>query len=391
MLAALPDLGALAAAALLLLIAAALWVLIRLIDGSLGKAPLIGGWITREIGGWLNDARNAILRAASASWGAAVKLFDWSIALERVVFGSVLRFALEVSFTIDHIVRTWGPRLLHLAIGQAVHYYRLAEADLRNGERILRTALDTAIRTAEAIALREYRVVRGYAFELVRGAELEARSLVRAAELTAANALARASTTLHRDIAAAEAAAAAATRAVEVTLSKDVGMLQRETATAVRAAEVLAAVRLAAVRKGIYTDLTTWGDLAVSEVWPEVDGDIQALRRVLGNDFPWLRDLTGALGGLGAAGLLGSLIRSMAGAEAITKLATDCIVPNCRNLSQFGEDLQNLLGIAGDAAMLAWVIFMITDPSGWAADMERFAVQPAAATIADAAHLFGVA
>ena len=319
MLAALPDLGALAAVAACLLAAAALWVAIIIVRDAFGHTPLVGGWISREIGGWLNDARNAALRGAAASWGAAVKLFDWSIALERVVFGSVLRFALETGITIDHIVTRYVPLLFRLAVGQAVHYYRLAEADLRNGQRLLRLEFDAAVRRVELRAEQYFRISQ-------------------------------------RDLINAERAAA---------------------------------VNLARVQRGIITDLKTTGDIAVRDVWRGAEGDIEALRRVLGNDFPWLKDLLGALGGLGAAGLLGALIRSVAGAEAITKLATDCIVPNCRDLGSFPSSLANLLGEASDAALLAWVIFMITDPHGWAADMERFALDPAQRTIADAASLLG--
>jgi hypothetical protein len=112
--------------------------------------------------------------------------------------------------------------------------------------------------------------------------------------------------------------------------------------------------------------------------------DLQALRDVLGADFPWLNDLAGLMAGAGTAGLLGALIRSMATSQAVTKLATDCIVPNCRNLSGLGSLLSELSGLLEGDIIFALLAAAVTDPAGAARDIEAAIYQPAA----DAVHLF---
>jgi len=112
---------------------------------------------------------------------------------------------------------------------------------------------------------------------------------------------------------------------------------------------------------------------------------------VLGADFPWLKDLEQVLAGAGAAGLAGALIRSLAGTQAITKLAEECIVPNCLNLSGFGSELHNLLGVAGDAALLAFLVTAVADPAGWAADMAATALPVGQAIVGEGTRLLRAA
>jgi len=386
---ALPELGALAAAGFLLLIAAALWVLIDLLNNSLGRLPLVGSWITSNISNALNDARNVILAGASASWGAAVQLFKWMIDWIK----------LQATWEITAVTSVWhfGTRMYDVTLPNLeTRVLVTASSWVSSAESFARGLYAQAVSYAAAEASRALAVASSWvsaaesaAVQLFRTAELDAANAVRAAERDAANALAAASTTLTADIAAAEQFTIAQVDALGAELGRAYSILSGDITAGVQTAEHLAAVNLGAAVGGIYTDLDTWGKQALADAWPDVTGDISALRRTLGADFPWLNDLLGALGGLGAAGLLGTLIQSMAGAHAITRLANDCIVPNCRNLSGLGNDLQNLLSTASTAAMLAWLIFAVTDPSGWAAEMGSVAAPVAAGLANDAARLFG--
>jgi hypothetical protein len=381
---ALPELGALAAVAALLIIAGALWVLQGLIRNSLGRLPVVGSWITNNIDSALNDARNLVLDGAGATWGVAQTLFRWMIDFFRNPVAQILFFMAETYSFAVRVRDVWIPdlesRVLTVTSGwvssaesYAGRLYDTAVADV-NAE--VSSALVTAsgwVTAAERDAV-----------NLFDTATADIARTLTVAETDAANALARASTALESDIHAAEAFAAGEIGSLAASVQAAVNTLDGDITRGIATAESVAAANLGAAVGGIYTDLDTWGREAVADVWPGAAGDIDALRNVLGADFPWLRDLTGALAGAGAAGLLGALIRSMATSQALTRLATDCVVPQCRNLGGLSNDLGNLLSTASTAAMLAWLIFGVTDPAGWA--QETGAVGgPIASGLADAA------
>ena len=293
----LPDLGLVAAVIALLIIAGALWVADRLVSYIAPNVPVIGSWLKRTISGWLNDARNSVLKAAGSTLDGAVHLFNWAGDVFERPFNAIVSTFADVTSWIERTVTVTIPRI-----------YDRITADVSAAEARVTVRMDDLFNRAE------------------------------------------------RDTAAAKAAAI---------------------------------VTAEAYAHNIYTDIDTWGKTAVHDAWPDSGQDIAALRKTLGGDFPWLNDLAGALGGLGAAGLLGALIRSMATSQAVVRLADECVVPNCRNLSQFGRDLQGLIGEAPQAAMLAWMTFLVADPSGWAKDTADIG-GPVARGVTDAtARLFG--
>jgi len=386
---ALPDLAGFVAAGLLLLLACAVAGLATVIAGTLGKAPVIGGWVSRDLVGWMRDASNALLKASSATWHFATGMINWAWDI----------LTKPLIYLYNHAVATWN--WIHTLFTQTI-----PDAESR--------ALNYAsglVAQAEADASRLFNVAERFTVSEVNAAEAAAASLFREAESYAAKAVAAAETALLADIRAAERTAAADLTAAERSLNAaissavtatdrdlaslagqtntDIGRLANDVVAEVSRAEAVAAANLAAVQAGIYTDLEQWGDQAVSHVWPQADQDIAALRKTLGADFPWLQDLLGALGGLGSVGLAGALIRAIAGAEAVTNLAEQCIIPNCRNLSGLGNDLAELLQTASVAAMLAWIAFAVTDPEGAAADIQSVALNPLRDVITGASHLFG--
>lgn len=384
----LPELGALAAVAALLIIAAALWVLQGLIKNSLGRLPVVGSWINSNIDSALNDARNAVLTAVGATWGFAKTLFRWMIAFFKNPAAQILFFMAE-AFTFAQKVRNvWLPELQTRVLLDASGWFNSAESFARGLYDQAVNYVNTQVTRALVLASSEVATVEHDARVLFDTATADIANAIVSAEHYAANLVADASTTLQADILSAENLVIGDINDLEHSVQAAINQLFADITSGVATAESVAAARLAAVQGGIYTDLETWGIKAVTEAWPDVQGDVQALRGVLGQDFPWLNDLLGVLAGVGTAGLLGALIQSIAGAHAITRLATDCIVPNCRNLSGLGNDLSNLLSTASTAAMLAWLIFAVTDPTGWAAETDAAAGGVAATLAQDAARLF---
>lgn len=380
----LPELGALAAAGFLLLIAAALWVAQGLLKNSLGRLPVVGSWITSNLDSALNDARNAVLDGASASWGAAVQLFKWAEAFIRAMSNGMFSAFVQVFTFGQRLYDVTLPNLESRILIDASGWFTSAEAYAASLWNSAVGYVDSRVTAALATAAGWFTTAETAAVTLFDRAETTIIYGIATAETDAANLVTNASSALAADIHSAEVFAADGIDALASSTQAAVNALAAELATGVATAEHLASVNLGAAVGGIYTDLETWGDQAVAEAWPDVTGDINALRGTLGADFPWLNDLLGALGGLGAAGLLGALIRSQASAQAITRLATDCVVPQCRNLGGLSNDLGELLSTASTAAMLAWLIFGVVDPSGWAQDTGRVAA-PIASGLADAA------
>lgn len=385
----LPELGALVAAAFLMLIALALWVLQGVIKNSLGQLPVVGNWISTNIDNALNDARNAVLAGASASWGAAVQMFKWAEAFIRGISNGLFNALVQVSVFGQRMYDVTLPNLENRVLLDASNWANNAETyalNLYSSAVAYETGLvDQAIADASAL----FTSVRNEAVSLFDTAAADIANAFATAETDAANLVASASSTLAADIRTAEAIAASDINTLRASTQAAVNTLSADITAGIHTAESLAAVNLAAAVGGIYTDLDTLGNAAIADAWPTAEGDIASLGRTLGADFPWLRDLLPELAGAGALGLAGSLIRSMATSQALTRLADDCIVPQCRNLGGLSNDLGNLLSDASTAAMLAWLIFGVVDPAGWAADTGAVAGPVASGLATTAGKLFG--
>ena len=386
---ALPDLAGFVAAGVLLLIACGLILLAALLAGTLGKAPVIGGWVSRDLAGWLRDAGNAVLSASKATWHFATGLFNWAQDILTKPLIYLFKWALSAYQWLHVLFTQTIPDAENRALNYAAGLVDTAEADASHLFAVAERDTASLVDTAELRAAALFHDAETYAARLTSDAEKSLAAAIQAAEAAALSAVAAAERTLTGSIAAAVTGADNDLRSLSGQVNTVAGELARDIVTEVQGAEATAAAALAAVQSGIYTDLEQWGDQAVTHVWPDAAGDIGALKGVLGNDFPWLQDLLGALGGLGTAGLAGALIRAIAGTEAITRLATDCVVPNCRNLSQFGTDLQDLIGVAALAALVAWLAAGVADPASWAQDMQTVAYPLGARWAAAANGMFG--
>lgn len=379
-----PEIGALVACAALLLIAAALWVTQQLLVNSLGKAPLIGSWITSTLGGWLNDARNAVLNANTQSWGAAKQLFRWAEAFARNPIGMTLALASKVWDNLARLYSVTLPSLENRAALWATSLFSRAEAAI-NSAYIQSLSYASGLFTrAETTAQGWVNSALVYSAGLFARAEANTLSLVGRAEADAANLVTQASTALQAQITNAEALAAREVSGLAASTQAAVNQLASDMTSGLQTAEALAYSQVQALQRGIVTDLETIGDGAISIAWPDAVPDIQALRGVLGADFPWLNDLLGLMAGAGTAGLLGALIRSMATSQALTRLATDCIVPNCRNLSGLGSLLNDLEGLLAGDLLFTLLAAAVADPAGAARDIQAALYQPSA----DALGLF---
>lgn len=367
---AIPDLLAVGAAVFLILLATSLWLAGQMLQRSLSHAPVIGPWIGAHIVAWLFDASDHVAAAGKASWHAAAQMFTWAERWITSTYDTLVFFAADAAATIDHIVTVQIPREVSVLAGQVT----------------------SALAVARALAVAEAATVRAWAGREIAAARQAADTGIAAAErdittartdaLTwARDALTLADRYAQAGIAGAESLAQAglsALAAAEQTALADLraGVSAADTALLAEIGSGLATVRAYAldlsrgVSAGIYTDLETWGNQAVARAWPDAGNEIDALRRAAGADFPWLNDLAGVLGGAGTAGLLGALIRSMATSQALTRLATDCVLPSCRNLSGLSGLLHELEALIGGGLLFELLAEMVTHPVQSAHDID---------------------
>ena len=385
----LPDLAGFAAAALLILLACAIALLGALIANTFGRLPLVGSWVTANIVQSLTDAANAVITASEATWNFSVQMLKWMAEITVKPFIWTYDFAvaayrwLQVLFTqtipeAEARALTYAAQLVTGAETDARALFTLAEQDLIADVTALDTRVTSLFTTAET-----------YAAGLVSTAERDLSAAITNAEVSAAEHLSAAETSILNGLHSVASSASADLASLAAQANSVDARLARDIITESQAVAAAAAANLSAVAGGIYTDLDTWGVQAVADAWPDAEGDLAALRATLGADFPWLQDLLPLLAGAGAAGLLGALIRSLAAANVVTNLANDCTIPNCRNLSGLGNDLQELLSLAATSALIAWVIFCVTDPVAAATDIQDVLLDPLQDVITAASHLFG--
>lgn len=365
---ALPDIGLLLAGLLLSVLAFALFALRDLLTGALSNVPLVGGWMSSSLGGMLDSARNAVVDAAHTSFSGAERLFKWAAGWMGHVLTGIGHTLAEYARTIEHIATVQVPRLFDLARHEAAVLFDRLRHDAARWVAVARHETAVLFDGLRHDTLTWVNDVRLYVDRKAAAVAAEATGLFRTAEADIASARADA-----RAFAIAETSALAAAVAVDLsTLQAQTADLFRtaehDAAAGIAAAEAAASSALAAGLKVTVTDIDTWGSQALQEAWPDASGDIDALRQVLGDAFPDVSSLLQYLAGAGAAGLLGALIRSLAGTAALTRLASDCIVPNCENLSQLGKDLSELGSAVSAAAILGWLVFIATDPVAAADD-----------------------
>lgn len=365
---ALPDIGLFLAACLLLLLAAGLFILRGLLVGAFRHIPFIGGAIAGTLGGWLDAARNDVIGAAHSCFSGAERVFHTIGHWLWILPGEILGAVAAAVVTIEHIAtvqiphiwtdaRNWATHQALSVYHDAVTWYHDALHAISAAESAAHAELVHAEQALSGTFTRDIAAAEGYARSLVSGAERVAAAELAALDATVAAGMQALARTVTADVSAAELKADALFRAAE-----------SDAAAAAAAAQAAATAIAARALGGLVTDLEVLGNQAVDTVWRDAAGDIDALKQVLGDAFPDIQSLLKFLEGAGAAGLLGALIRALAGSAVATRALKDCVIPNCKNLSQFGRDISELGSAASAAAMLGWLAFIATDPVAAADD-----------------------
>lgn len=194
---------------------------------------------------------------------------------------------------------------------------------------------------------------RLYAAHLVTSAIHGAGGVLSTLERYADNVVHAARVDLTKSINAAEAAAAAG-------VAKAIGYTDTQVGKAIHTAETTA-VTAAGV---LVTDLDHAAAAAVGAVWPGVIGAVDELSDVLGSDLADIGQAVRAIPRAVPTDLAAALAGVTALAIPAVRYMRDCGVPNCRNLSAVGRELQGLFGLVEGVAFLGVLGELVHDPAG---------------------------
>lgn len=382
---------AVAAALLALLLVYALNLFVKAVSAILPDwhIPLFGsirGFVVNAASG----AANTISSYASSSLGAIYHLFADPAIWAWHMFDIVYQAVYETSVTVAYVFTTAIPRAITIAYNYA-QAAQTAAVNHANGlyNQIYATALswyNSAVAHADALynsiyatALNWYNTAINHANGLYNQIYSIALTQYNAAIANANNlynqTYARATDLYNRAVSYIDAKTGEVTSYVNTQIANTVAH-----ANAVAAAAETAAIQ--SVVGPLITDLPgLWNQVisATDEISDAAAGAFQDVTSLV-KGIPRSVPLTA-----GAA-----LASSLALSTALSRLAADCTIPNCRNLSGFGRDIQALFGLVEDAAFLALIAEFLTNPAG-AADEARTIVVPLInGAIGAAENLIGV-
>lgn len=146
------------------------------------------------------------------------------------------------------------------------------------------------------------------------------------------------------------------TRGVEADIANALSTAEVFTSTAIHGIQGISSTDIDNIVAGALGAITT-------ELPAAVTGAIDTAGDWGADVIEGLRDIPiGRIGSIaGIAALAGATTLSFA------RYLEECGIPNCRNLSQYGKDLQDLLGVVGDASFLALLVELIDHPGNAAA------------------------
>ncbi len=130
--------------------------------------------------------------------------------------------------------------------------------------------------------------------------------------------------------------------------------------------------------------------IAIAQLWPVLITDIDKLAATAADDFTdVVTDLRAATRAI-PRDLVGAIALAPAIAIPLIRMVERCVIPNCRNLSQFGRDLQAILDLAGGVELVGLIAELATNPQGAADELRAFVVDPIAAVSRNVESLIGV-
>jgi hypothetical protein len=324
---------------------------------------------------FLGSLRNVIVNAITGAVGLVKTYAMPMLAAMGEVMLAPVTFAIyfiqkgisivaEINATLHWIVTTGIVRAENAAIARANTLYNQAisfatanGAAIENDARSLYNSAiahtDAAVAAVENDARSLYN--QAIAFATTNGAAIEGdvRSLYNQAIAFAT----QNGAAIENDVRNLYSAAVAHADAVGAQVEADARTLAGQAETLAKGlAQAAQAAAIAAVTGPLVTDLPN--------IWPAIENVPSAIAGAAAGGFADVQSLLKGLDLSIPTSIGGTLAVTVPIVSALSRLAVDCTIPNCRNLSQFGKDLQALLSLFADGALIAFFVEMVTDPEG---------------------------
>lgn len=324
--------------------------------------PGLGSLRDKIISG-IGSAIGAVKSLASSSMAPMVNILRDPVVWFQTMYNAVYTVINEVITTGQWIISTAIPRAETAVTNYANQLYNQAIANTLSVAGQLRADYDGLYNAAINHANDLYN--QAYAFALAQGtaainhANALYNQAIAAATAQYNTALTHADGLYNQAIAFATsgvASAVAHANALAATLSAQAQTLYNQAigyaGDVARAGEAAA---IATVTGPLITDLPG--------IWPGIVDEIDGIIDTAGDDFA---DAIANIKGLDLTlpvSVGGALAIAIPAISALTKLANDCTIPNCRNLSGVGRELQSLFGIVEDGLLFAFIAELVHDPA----------------------------
>lgn len=322
------------------------------------------GSLRDKINQGITSAIDAVRSIVSSSLAPMVNLFRDSVIFFQGMYNIIYSTINEVVTTGSWIINTGLPRIYQLSVGYTNSMYNQSIAFTLSAAGQIRSYAESLYNQAIAHANDLYNQVHAFAIAEATAAWNHADDLARQITGNTAalyqQAIGYTNSMYNKAIGYAQNAATLAwnhaddlARQITATTA---GLFAQSLAHATAAAAAAEVDAIAAVTGPLITDLPG--------IWPGLVDSIDGVIDTAAGDF------TDAIAGIKGLDLTipisigGALAVTIPAISALTRLANDCTIPNCRNLSQVGRDLQALFSLVEDGLLFAFIAELVHDPAG---------------------------
>lgn len=351
--------------------------------------PLVGN-LKDKVNAGFSAAMGGLTSFLDGAIGDTGKVWHLTVKFFTSLASTVWGWANDVSTTFSWLATTYIPRevgkVRSWAVTELTKAAAVVKADLGKAERYAVAKVGTLANTVKADLTRaeHYALAKVSALEAkvatdVRHLESyavgKAEAAEAAAKAAAAAALADATRTLHAAIVGVQSAETALAR----TVTGDIASIEAKV-------DAIVTTSAAGIIGAIGQDIEN----ICLPLWPELTGQVASLEQTLSGDFTAVKEWVDGIPSTAAADVAGLAAVALSAVGIITKLADDCIVPQCRNLGDLSHLLEDLGGLIGGGALLAFLVEVAQDPHGAAQEIDTYLTPLAESAIGDISNLLGV-
>lgn len=353
------------------------------------KIPLIG-----SLRGLVNSAMNGVIGSAKEMWEITADGAYWLIVAPVVFVYHLISGGIDlvenVAWKIATIIRVTIPGVLSVAMkfAQSVEDFCVAQivAALSAALGAVATAqawLTTYINEIHAGLSADIIALQNYAVNALAALESKLSAAINTALGEAYAFTTKVESAVENDIAALAGVVASDVLKVEQLAVSEIG-------TALSAAEAYALAEAAKAAAGAVAGLEQLTETTVAAIWQGIITDVDNVVAVADQDFQDVVTDLRAVARAVPTDIAGAIAATLAISVPLLKLAKDCTMPNCRNLSGFGQFLADLFTDATDVAFVAMLAELVHNPKQGAQDVINELGGLANDTIGLAKELVGV-